>query len=117
MEANDMAINSFKDVQNFINQFLSDNHEASGVPTAPHKDFWNSLTYTQFTQGTVPGVTDDNDNPVRILIPNNSAASTIIQVLNGTSTIFDQMPANGPPFFSQPQVKELADWIDAGCPE
>lgn len=117
MEANDMAINSFKDVQNFINQFLKDNNETSGVPSAPHRDFWNSLSYANFTQGNVPGVTDDNKHPVRILIPKNSARSTIIQVLNGTSTIFDQMPANGPPFFNQDQVKELADWIDAGCPE
>jgi hypothetical protein len=112
-----MAINSFKDVQNFINQFLKDNKETSGVPNAPHLDFWNSLSYTDFTQGNVPGVTDENNKPVRVLIPGNSAASTIIQVMNGSSTVFDQMPANGPPFFSSPQVKELADWIDAGCPQ
>jgi hypothetical protein len=112
-----MAINSFKDVQDFINQFLDTHDEMSDVPTSPHKDFWNSLTYTQFTQGNIPGVTDNNKNPVRILIPRNSAASMVIQVLNGTSTVFDQMPANGPPFFTQAQVKELADWIDAGCPE
>jgi hypothetical protein len=112
-----MAINSFQDVQNFINQFLTASDEMPDVPASPHKDFWNSLTYAQFTQGTVPGVVDDNRNPVRILIPGNSAASTIIQVLNGTSTVFDQMPADGPPFFSAAQVKELADWIDAGCPQ
>jgi hypothetical protein len=112
-----MAINSFNDVQNFINQVLKANKEASDVPSAPHQDFWNSLTYAQFTQGNVPGVTDDNDKPVRILIPSNSAGSTIIQVLQGTSTLFDQMPANGPPFFTPDQVKDLADWIDAGCPQ
>ncbi|KJC50392.1 hypothetical protein UP09_04965 [Bradyrhizobium sp. LTSP885] len=112
-----MAINSFKDVQDFINQFLNANGDMPDVPTSPHKDFWNSLTYTQFTQGNIPGVTDNKNNPVRILIPHNSAMSTLIQVLNGTSTVFDQMPADGPPFFDKTQVKELADWIDAGCQE
>lgn len=112
-----MAINSFDDVKTFMNQILNANNEASGVPRAPHKDFWSTLTYTQFTQGNVPNVTDDNENPARILIPRNSAGSTIIQVLNGTSTVWDQMPANGPPFFTPAQIKELADWIDAGCPE
>jgi hypothetical protein len=112
-----MAINSFDDVKTFINQILTANNEASGVPRSPHHDFWSTLTYTQFTQGNVPNVTDDDGNQVRILIPQNSAGSTIIQVLNGTSTVFDQMPANGPPFFTAAQIKELADWIDAGCPE
>ena len=49
-----MALNSFADVQAFITQVLKNNSEsASG---APHLDFWNSLTYEQFTTGNAPGV-------------------------------------------------------------
>ncbi|MBV8370357.1 MAG: hypothetical protein JO036_15730 [Candidatus Eremiobacteraeota bacterium] len=118
-----MALASYQAVQNFINQVLQANKEDGGVTQAPHKSFWSTLTYQQFTQGNVPGVTDDKNKPVRILVPGNSAGSALIQVLQGTGIAdpkngaFDQMPANGPPFFTDAQIKEIADWIDAGCPQ
>src|ERR1700681_1997566 len=54
-----MALNSFKDVQDMLTAFVT----SQGVPIsgAPHVDFWNQLTYAQFTTGDVPGVTDPTD--------------------------------------------------------
>jgi hypothetical protein len=37
-------------------------------------------------------------------------------VLVGALT-YGQMPANGPPFFTDTQIQEIAAWIDAGCPQ
>jgi hypothetical protein len=118
-----MALNSFADVQAFISQVLTTNGEdASG---APHKDFWNTLTYEQFTnkdnqpnQGNVPGV-----DSVQILVVGDSKNSNIIQALRGQG-LFDpntgqypQMPAFGPTYFTEDQIDEIAAWIDNGCPE
>ena len=38
-------------------------------------------------------------------------------IFDPNSGAFGQMPANGPPFFSASQIKAIAGWIDAGCPE
>jgi hypothetical protein len=115
-----MPLNSFADVQAFITQVMKDNQEDGGLPASPHKDFWNQLTYSQFTQGNVPGV----NPPLPILVVGNSAASNLILSLQGKGPLFDpntgtigQMPANGPPMFTADQIKQIADWIDAGCPK
>jgi hypothetical protein len=117
-------LNSFADVQQFINQVLSQNGEQGGVPNSPHKAFWSTLTYDQFVNGNVPGVTDPNTgNPMPILVKGNSAQSNLILALQGDGPIFGpngaigQMPANGPPFFSADQVSSIAAWIDKGCPQ
>ena len=118
-----MALNSYADVGAFITKVLTDNHQIAGVRTSPHRDFWNTLSYNDFTSGNVPNVTDPTtNNPLRILIPGDSSNSILIQALRGvgifdpnTGTI-DRMPANGPPYFTDPQIKEIADWIDNNCP-
>lgn len=120
-----MALNSFADVQAFLTQVMKDNNEDGDLPSSPHKDFWNLLTYAQFTQGNIPGVKDPaTHQPIPILVIGNSATSNLILSLQGKGSLFDpdtgsfgQMPANGPPMFTDDQIKELADWIDAGCPE
>jgi hypothetical protein len=116
-------LNSFTAVQQFINQVLSQNKEQGGVQVSPHKAFWNTLTYDQFVNGNVPGVSDPNTgNPVSILVKGNSAQSNLILALQGSGPMFGpgafgQMPANGPPFFSADQINSIAAWIDQGCPQ
>ena len=109
-----MALNSFADVKAFF---------SSVTPGAPHFAFWNTLSYTDFVTGTVPGVIDQTTNkPVPILIKGNGAQSNIVQALLGTGLFdpntgdFPQMPYGGP-YFSKAQVGELSAWITAGCPE
>jgi hypothetical protein len=110
-------------VQQFITKVLTDNAEAGGVAASPHKAFWSALTYAQFVNGNVPGVTDDAGQPIPILVKGNSAGSNLILSLQGKGPLFDtntgsigQMPANGPPMFTVDQVNSIAAWIDAGCP-
>jgi hypothetical protein len=116
-------LNSFADVQNFIDQVLANNNEQGGVPNAPHQAFWRKLTYEQFVSGTVPGVTDpDTGQPIPILMKGDSANSNLIHSLKGEGPLFGpdgfgQMPANGPPFFTADQIASIAAWIDKGCPK
>jgi hypothetical protein len=119
-----MPLTSFSAVQSFISQVLTTNGEAGGVPNSPHKAFWSTLTYDQFVNGTVPGVSDPSTGqPIPILKSGDSANSNLILSLQGKGPLFDpvngsfgQMPVNGPPMFTASQIKEIADWIDAGCP-
>ena len=120
-----MALNSYADVQNHLNSVIAQLN--SQIGQAPHGPFWNTLTYQQFISGNVPGVSGyapgDPPNPNgtwQILVVGSSANSNIIKALKGLApfdgTIFLQMPADGPPYFSDAQIKPLADWIDANCP-
>jgi hypothetical protein len=116
-------LNSFPAVQQFIDQILTQNGEDGGVAASPHAAFWRTMSYGQFVNGNVPGVTDDAGNPMKILVIRDSANSNLIQSLRGMSGIFGpdgsigQMPANGPPFFTADQIASIAAWIDNGCPQ
>jgi hypothetical protein len=115
-----MAITSFAQLKAFIDNVLLRNGESGGVGHSPHRAFWDDLTYDQFVNGNTPNV----DPPVKILVAGNSAQSNIIMALRGSGPLFDpntgaygQMPANGPPYFTNEQVDEIAAWIDNGCPQ
>ena len=117
-----MPVDSFQDVKALINGILSANGQAGDVPNSPHKDFWNSLSYNDFITGNVPHV-PNNGQALRILVPGDSGSSALVQVLRGVGIADpvngtqDRMPANGPPWFTDQQIQELADWIDNGCPQ
>jgi len=117
------TITSYAQLGQYINDILAANGESPVGP--PHGQFWDTLTYGEFITGNVPNVIDPNSGqPMKILVVGDSAASNLIQALEGApGTVFDpntgafgQMPANGPPFFSADQIAPIAAWIDAGCP-
>jgi hypothetical protein len=117
-------LDHYPDVQQFIIAILLANGQRAAG--APHKDFWATLSYNDFVNGNVPGVKDPVTHaPMPILVKGNSANSNIILALQGAvGTVFDPdtgtfgpMPANGPPFFTDDQIKSLADWIDRNCPQ
>ena len=117
-------INSFADLQSFLDQVLTQNGELDDTTGSPHKRFWRNLTYAQFVTGSVPGVSDPNTGqPMPILVKGNSANSNLILALSGQGPIFGangafgQMPADGPPFFTADQIASVAAWIDKGCPQ
>ena len=121
-----MALLHFADVQHFITSVMEENKKPGApAPAAPHKAFWASLSYKEFTEGNVPGVLDPVTKlPIAILVKGNSKISNLILSLTGEGPLFDPrtgafgpMPANGRQKFTADQIKELADWIDAGCPE
>ena len=110
------TLNNYTDVQKALNAFVQ---QAAVTPgQAPHGAFWNSMTYQQFTTGNIPGVPF---GPWKILMVGDSKNSTIIQVLSGTGNAFNrfgQMPQPSPPYEPEQTelLKDLAAWIDAGCP-
>ncbi len=115
-----MTLNNYKDVQDMLSKFVA----SAGVPigSAPHKSFWNTMTYEQFTTGNVP--LPPSYPVVQILVKGDSKSSAIVQILSGTGQYaddFGQMPQPSPPYNSAtpPQsevITSLAAWIDAGCP-
>lgn len=112
-------LGSYAEVQTFIKGVMT--QLGADATFAPHEEFWGTLSYQQFVEGDVPGIAP----PVKILVKGNASASAIIDALKGIGLFtrpapggrFRRMPAGGPPFFSDEQIKEIADWIDAGCPE
>jgi hypothetical protein len=125
-EQAEMAItplNSFADVQQFLTQVVADNNEVLQLQNAPHKAFWNTLTFDQFVNGNIPHVRNpDTGDPIPILVKGKSDQSNIIMALSGTGPIFGpdgpvgQMPPRGTKFTAD-QIASIANWIDAGCPE
>jgi hypothetical protein len=115
-----MAITSFAQLTQFMGNILSENGQAADSQNAPHGAFWSTLTYDQFVNGNAPNI----DPPAKILVVGNSAQSNLILALRGSGKLFDpntgsygQMPADGPPFFTDDQINQIAGWIDAGCPQ
>jgi hypothetical protein len=110
-------IQSYAELQAYMDCMV--NQYGTSIAGAPHHAFWNTLTYEQFTTGTVPGV-----DSVQILVIGNGAGSNIVQALLGTAgTPFDpnggqygQMPADGTGPWTPDQIQPLIDWIDAKCP-
>lgn len=119
------VLNTYRDVQNFIQSVLQRNGESGGVNSSPHGAFWSNLSYDDFVTGVVPGTSDPvTGSPIPILVKGNSAQSNLILSLQGKGPLFDpatgafgQMPANGPPMFTPDEIKAIADWIDHGCPK
>lgn len=106
-----MAINSYSDFTNYIDNILINN--STSIGGAPHGAFWDSMTEQQFLTGNVPGIPAN----VRICIPGNGKGSNIVQALQGvgmfTGNPYPQMPADGSPFFTAEQIQPIIDWIDS----
>lgn len=114
-------INNYSDLQNLLNKFVAGSGVTPGL--APHKVFWNTLTYEEFITQDVPGVSG-----FKILVVGKAAESNIINALSGTpGTPFDpngnigQMPQPSPPYdASVPTqtdvIAALTDWINNNCP-
>jgi hypothetical protein len=112
-----MPLSTYTEVGAFITKVLTVNNQFAGVAHSPHKDFWNTMSEHDFETGNIPNVTDSGQ-PLRIMIPGNSAVSNIILALRGQGIFSetgsqDRMPANGPPYFTDDQIKQIADWIDS----
>lgn len=101
-------INTYADVQQMFDDYVKLN--GIGINGSPHKAFWDSLTYTQFTTGDVPNV------GIKICECGDSEKSAIVQILKGTYEGIPEMPAGGP-YFPEEQIDKFAAWIDNNCPE
>lgn len=117
-----VVINSYAELGAYIDSILKANGD---FPVGqPHKEFWNTLTYEEFKTGAVPNVLDPTTKqPMKILVVGDSSSSNLIWALTGKKgSLFDpqtgkigQMPDGGTAF-TPDQIKPIADWIDAKCP-
>lgn len=118
-----VTISSYAQFQAYLTGILTsnissqtgNNEEQDSENQSPHGAFWNTLSYNDFVNGTVPNV------EVSIVIKGNSAQSNLILALRGQPPFdgsqFPQMPADGPPYLTEAQIAPIAAWIDAGCPQ
>jgi hypothetical protein len=108
------VLNSYADVQAYLDNLVAT--LGCNIAGAPHKAFWKTMTYSQFTTGPVPGVSGN----WKVLEIGHPEKSNIILALQGAppfdGSTFPQMPADGPPFATDPQIQPLSDWIKAKCP-
>src|SRR5215470_8418937 len=74
----------------YINGILNQNKLADGVANAPHQNFWDKLSYTEFTTGNVPGVDFGPKPPYRILLVGDGANSNIVMALQGKGPLFNK---------------------------
>jgi hypothetical protein len=109
-------LTSYADVQKLLDAFV----QSAGVTpaNAPHGVFWHDLTYEQFVNGNVPGVSQPQT--YKILVKGSAKDSNIIQILSGMGSAyqnFGQMPQPNPPYPGQQDlINSLSQWINAGCP-
>jgi hypothetical protein len=103
-------------LQNYMNCMI--NYYSTDIADAPHHAFWNNLTYDEFINGNVPGVSP----PVKILEIGNGDNSNIVQALQGVGPLFGpngsigKMPYDGTGPWTSEQIQPLIDWINAKCP-
>ena len=110
-------INSYADFQNFMDACCT---KAGADPDlSGHGRWWRDMDYNTFkTSGTVKG-----QRVVTVGDPNNSI---MIHALRGDTPDFSatdpnatygRMPLNANSYFEDPDINEIADWIERGCPD
>lgn len=107
------SINSYADVKSMFNDYVKFNGLAGEIKSSsPHHAFWDSLSYTEFTTGNVPGV------GVKICDCGNTDNSNIYNILKGSidGGAYSRMPGGGP-FFPEAQIDSFGVWIKNNCPE
>jgi hypothetical protein len=111
----------------YLDGIFQQNNERNGAATAPHKNFWETLTYQQFTTGNVPGVSFRPTPPYPILVVGDATSSNFVLALQGVGPLFDnstgafgQMPANANllamALLTAAEIQPIIDWINNGCP-
>ena len=104
-------VKTFADVQKMFTEYVALN--PVNISNSPHKNFWATLNYQQFTTGNVPKVTPE----VKILTCSDSENSNLVKILSGgLANDIPEMPAGGP-YFPEEQIKSFAKWVDGGCNE
>ena len=96
---------TFPDVQNILENAVN------GDDIGKHGNFWRNKTRDQFVGLTVLGK--------QLLVVGDSANSNLVKALRGfppfDGTFAPRMPVGYDPV-PDPQIKQIADWIDAKCP-
>jgi hypothetical protein len=96
---------AFSDVQTILENAVH------GDDIGAHGNFWRNKTRDQFVALTVMGK--------QLLVVGDSANSNLVKALKGLppfdGTFAPQMPVGYDPV-PDPQIQQIAAWIDANCP-
>jgi hypothetical protein len=96
---------TFADVQTILENAVN------GDDIGKHGNFWRNKTRDQFVGLTVLSK--------KLLVVGDSASSNLVKALRGLTpfdgTFAPRMPVGYNPV-PDPQIKQIADWIDANCP-
>jgi hypothetical protein len=116
-----LPIKSYTEVQALLNDFVQKNNVP--IASTPYGAFWNRMTYKEFTEGDLPGVTAPlTGKPLKVLVVTKPGESNLILALRGAAgSVFDpvegsvgRLPPTGP-FMNDEDIKRIADWIEQGC--
>jgi hypothetical protein len=111
------SISSYASFKTYMDSMIT--KYGTGITGSPHKAFWNTMTYDQFTTGNVPHVTP----AVKILAKGDGAGSNLVQALQGVGPLFGPdgtigiMPADGTGPWTPQEIQPVIDWINANCPQ
>jgi hypothetical protein len=113
-------VTSFARVQAIFNDAMKTWRADPGNVADKDVDLVKKHRETTFPKLDGPFTADDLKNGMArglpLITPNVPAVNTnLSKVLRGTLAGIPQMPANGP-YIPGAQIKEIEDWIDAGCP-
>src|SRR5207244_11464226 len=86
-------LGSYADVQSLLNDFVMKNKVPIGA--TPYGPFWNKMSYTEFTRGNIPGISDPvTGKPLKVLVVKNSRGSNLVRALRGArGSVLDPVEA------------------------
>jgi hypothetical protein len=105
------ANNDFQQIQDTIfTPACSGCHAGANAPQGLRLDAGNSYALlVNVASAEVPGLLRVN--------PGNPDASYLVQKIQGNAAVGVRMPANGPPYLTQPQIDLVRGWVAAGAPQ
>jgi hypothetical protein len=94
---------TFAKVQSYLNAILRAPDPQGDIGNSPHGTFWNSMSYSEFITGNVPGGqrTECNGRPTPIIDQKNPEQSPLYVILTDR---------NG--FCAMPKMPEFGPFID-----
>jgi hypothetical protein len=105
------ANSDFQQIQDTIfTPVCSGCHAGANAPQGLRLDAGNSYALlVNVASAEVPGLMRIN--------PGNPDASYLVQKIQGNAAVGVRMPANGPPYLTQPQIDLVRGWVAAGAPQ
>jgi hypothetical protein len=124
---------TFAKVQDYLDAILA--HSGDDIQASPHKRFWRTMSYTEFTTGVLPGNVKCHGQPIPIVNrnANQGRQSPFYLILQGGFCGKEQMPPGDTPKLGaadyeatlpggtkvsgQKIIDDLGEWLDNNFPE
>ena len=122
---------TFARVQDYLDAIL-EHATANDIDASPHKRFWRTMSYTEFTTGNVPHNLC-HGQAIKIIDSATPRSSPFYLILQGGWCNKPQMPPDDDPRISDPNytvtlpdhsivtgqqmLNDIDEWLDNGFPE